>query len=51
VQTIAFALKNLEILLIFLEVLAGIGGGSLLMLASLLVSLPFNLLFLILGVQ
>ena len=54
VWTGAFALKNLEILLTFLGVLAGIEGDSLSILASLSVSLPFDLPFLIrfvLGIQ
>ena len=54
VQTGTFALKNLEIFLISLRVFAEIGGGSLSILASLLVSLSFNLLFVIgfvLGIQ
>ena len=41
-----FVLKNSEILLISLGVLVRIGGGSLSILASLLMSLPLGLLFL-----
>jgi len=49
-----FVLKNFEILLISLEVLVRIEGGSLSILASLSVSLPLGLLFLtrlVFGVQ